>query len=95
LVSACQKEAFTITRTFQPNNIDLLMKKGVYPYEYMSSWGIFWETTLPPIEVFNNQLTDEGISEAEYQHASKVWETFRCQNLGNYHNLYLKTDVLL
>jgi hypothetical protein len=49
LVSACPKEAFTITRTFQPNNTDLLMKKGVYPYEYMSSWGRFWETTLPPI----------------------------------------------
>jgi hypothetical protein len=91
LVSACQKEAFTITRTFQPNNTDLLMKKGVYPYEYMSSWGRFWETTLPPIEVFYNQQTDEGISKAEYQHALKVWETFGCQNLGDYHDLYHST----
>jgi hypothetical protein len=61
----------------------------------MSSWGRFWETTLPPIEVFYNQLTDEGISEAEYQHALKVWETFGYQNLSDYHDLYLKTDVLL
>jgi hypothetical protein len=71
------------------------MKKGVYSYEYMSYWGRFWETTLPPIEVFDNQLTDEGISEAEYQHTLKVWETFGCQNLCDYHDLYLKTDVLL
>jgi hypothetical protein len=70
-------------------------EERVYPYEYMSSWGRFWETTLPPIEVFYHQLTDEGISEAEYQHASKVWETFGCQNLGDYHDLCLKTDVLL
>jgi hypothetical protein len=85
LVSACPKETFTITRTFQPNNTDLLMKKGVYPYEYMSSWGKLWETTLPPIEAFYNQLMGEGISEAEYQHALKVWEMFSCQNLGDYH----------
>jgi hypothetical protein len=96
LVSACPKEAFTITWTFQLNNTDLLMKKGIYPYEYnMSSWGRFWETTLPPIEVFYNQLMDEGINEAEYQHALKVWEMFSCQNLSDYHDLYLKTDVLL
>jgi hypothetical protein len=87
LVIACPKEAFAITQTFQPNNTDLLMKKWVYPYEYMR----FWDS----IEVFYNQLTDEGISEAEYQHALKVWETFSCQNLGDYHDLYLKTDVLL
>jgi hypothetical protein len=37
------------------------MKKGIYPYEYMSSWGRFWETTLLPIEVFYNQLTAAGI----------------------------------
>jgi hypothetical protein len=96
LVSAYYpKEAFTITQTFQPNNTDLLMKKGVYPYEYMSSWRRFWETALPPIEVFYNQLTDEGLSEAEYQHALKVWETFDCENLSDYHDLYLKTDMLL
>jgi hypothetical protein len=95
LVSACPKEAFTITRTFQLNNTHLLIKKGVYPYEYMSSWGRFWETVLPPIKAFNSQLTGEGISEAEYQHALKVWETFSCQNLGDYHYLYFKTDVLL
>jgi hypothetical protein len=93
LVSACPKKAFTITRMFQPNNTDLLMKKGVYPYEYMNSRGRFWETT--PIKDFYNQLMDEGISEVEYQHALKVWETFGCQNLGDYHDLYLKTDMLL
>ncbi|XP_064629257.1 uncharacterized protein LOC135488549 [Lineus longissimus] len=52
LVSACPREAFVITRTFQPNNTDLLMRKGIYPYEYMSSWDKFQEAELPPIEAF-------------------------------------------
>jgi hypothetical protein len=64
-------------------------------YKYTSSWERFWETTLPPTEAFYSQPTGEGINEVEYQYASKVWETFGCQNLGDYHDLDLKTDVLL
>ena len=53
------------------------------------------ETKLPPKEAFYTRLNDEGISDEDYQHARKVWETFEMKNLEDYHNLYNQVDVLL
>ena len=83
------------TRNHQPTDIDILLQKGVYPYEYMDSFDRFLETLLPPIENFDSSLMDERISQKDYQHAQKVWETFSCDTLCDYHDLYLKTDVTL
>ena len=44
---------------------------------------------------FYSGLSNEGITDDNYQHAQKVWDTFNCATLGDYHDLYLKTDVLL
>ncbi|GBL79964.1 hypothetical protein AVEN_28998-1 [Araneus ventricosus] len=74
---------------------DLLLKKGIYPYEYMSSLSKFEETQLPPRSAFHSSLVNEGISEAEYEHAQNVWKCFKIKNLGEYHDLYVKTDVIL
>ena len=74
---------------------DLLTRKGVSPYEYISSWDQFEETQLPPINVFYSNLIMSSISEDDYQHAQKVWEEFGIRNLGDYHDLYLRTDVIL
>ena len=74
---------------------DLLTRKGVYPYEYINSWNRFEETQLPPINVFYSNLNMSLISEDDYQHAQKVWEEFGIRNLGDYHDLYLRTDVVL
>ena len=83
------------TRNHQPTDIDILLQKGVYPYEYMNSFERLLETQLPPIEKFHSSLTDERISQKDYQHAQKVWESFSCETLGDYHDHYLKTDVFL
>ena len=69
----------------------LLTRKGVYPYEYINSWDRFEETQLPPISNLNMSL----ISEEDYQHAQRVWKEFGIYNLGDYHDLYLRTDVVL
>ena len=57
-------------------NIDFLLKKGVFPYDYMTDWGVFEETKLPPIEAFYSKLSNSDISEDDYKHAQKVWDTF-------------------
>lgn len=73
----------------------LLREKGVYPYDYMDGFNRFHETSLPKREDFYSQLYDENISEEQYKHAQKVWDAFEIKNLGEYHDLYLKSDVLL
>ena len=74
---------------------DLLTRKGIYPYEYMSSWDRFEETQLPPIEAFYSKLNMSSISSDYYQHAQRVWGEFGIRHLGDYHDLYLRTDVVL
>ena len=74
---------------------DLLTRKGIYPYECMSSWDHFEETQLPPIEAFYSKLSMSSISSDDYQLAQRVWKEFRIHNLGDYHDLYLRTDVVL
>jgi hypothetical protein len=75
--------------------LELVIKKGVYPYEYMDSWERFEETTLPPKEAFYSRLTDSEITDEDYAHALTVWDAFGLKTLGDYHDLYVKTDVLL
>ncbi|CAI2201405.1 154_t:CDS:1, partial [Funneliformis geosporum] len=53
----------------------------------------FQETELPPIHEFYSTLKGK-ISQDDYKHAQKVWKEFRCKNLGKYHDLYLKIDVI-
>ena len=94
LVAANKPEAFQITARYEPD-CALFLRKGVYPYEYMDSWERFEETKLPPKEAFYSKLTDASISDSDYAHAQRVWETFGCKTLGNYADLYCRTDVLL
>ena len=97
LVAANKPEAFQITAQYEPDKErrDLLLRKGVYPYDYMDSWERFEEPQIPPKEAFYSKLSDENISEDDYVHARRVWESFRCRNMGDYHDLYCRTDVLL
>ena len=67
----------------------------MYPYDFMSSWGMFDLTELPTKEHVYNILNDQDITDDEYAHEKKVWRTFKLKNMGEYHNLYLKSDVLL
>ncbi|XP_068712979.1 uncharacterized protein [Montipora foliosa] len=74
--------------------LDLMSKKGVYPYDFMDSFEKFNEK-LPPKEEFCSILNDEHISGDQYKHAQNVWNTFDLKNMGEYHDLYLKSDILL
>ena len=73
----------------------LLIRKGIYPYQYMDSWDKFEETSLPRIEKFYSNLNMSGVSDEDYEHACRVWREFGIKNMGEYHDLYLRTDVKL
>ena len=77
------------------NKFILLLRKSVYPYEYMDSWERFNETLLPGKKVFYNELYLEDITDENYAHASKVSKKFGLKNLGDYHDLYVQSDTLL
>lgn len=71
-----------------------LFKKGVYPYSWVDCEEKFQERKLPSKEHFYNDLTDSFISDDDYNHAQEVWRCFQIKNMGCYHDLYLKCDVL-
>lgn len=67
---------------YQPDEVDLLLRKQIYPYEYMDSEKRFDETALPSKSAFFSSLTGEDISDEDYVHAQTVWDKFGIQNLG-------------
>ena len=73
----------------------LLISKGVYPYEFMTDRSRFDETKLPPKDKFYSRLTEEDITDEEYERACAIWSHFNCQTMRDYHDVYLKSDVLL
>ena len=77
------------------NKFILLLRKGVYPYEYMDSWQRFDEISLPDKEAFYSNLNMEDITDVDYRHGKKVFEYLIIKNLGVYHDLYVHSDTLL
>ena len=72
-----------------------LLRKGVYPYEYMDSWERFNETSLPDKEAFYSNLNMEDITDVDYKHAKIVFKNLINKTLGDYHDLYVQSDTLL
>ena len=77
------------------NKFILLLRKGVYPYEYMDSWERFDETSLPDKETFYSSLNMDSITDIDHRHAKRVFKNLSNKNLGNYHDLYVQSDTLL
>ena len=77
------------------NKFFLLLRKGIYPYEYIDTWERFDEKTIPPKEAFCSELNLENITDKDYEHVKKVWEAFEIKNLGEYHDLYVQCDTFL
>ena len=96
LVSNLPRESLKYTsKEFKDEKLNLMVRKGTYPYDYMDSFDRFNEQTLPSKKEFYSIMNDQHISAADHNHAQNVWNTFKLRNMGEYHNLYLKSDVLL
>ena len=96
LVNNLPKESFkNLTEFYQGDELNLLLRKGVFPYDWFDNFGKLSVKNLPPKESFHSILNDSGITEEDYQHAQNVWKIFDMKTMRDYHDLYLKSDVLL
>ena len=95
LVKNLSREDLKETARFFREKIDLISRKGVYPYEFMDDFEKFKKQSLPKKTSFFSRLKQEKISDEDFEHAQRVWREFGLKNMGDYHDLYLKTDVLL
>ena len=94
---------FTNIYEFCNGEIDkftLLLRKGVYPYEYMDSWERFDKILMPDKEAFYSSLNMEDIIDVDHRHTKSVFnevalKILNNKNLGDYHDLYVKSDILL
>ena len=97
LVKNLDPDELNILKRFFPCEKErkLLERKGVFPYEWFDSIEKLNVEELPTKEEFDNKLNDESCDEKDYQHAKKVFNFFQMKNMREYHDLYLKTDVIL
>lgn len=85
---SCLKQEFK-------NKVNVLTRKGVFPYSFITSWDSYDHQGLPEQKFFNNDLSGEKCPDEDYKFACQIFRDFGCQDLKDYSMLYLKTDVLL
>jgi len=90
-----KEQCKNISIDYSGKQLDLLLRKGCYPYDYVDSVDRLNETKLPPKETFYSKLNDTNISDEDYKHAQTVWKEFGCETFRDYHDLYNVSDVLL
>ena len=94
------------TEEFGSKNVELLKQKDAYPYKYMDSFKRFGGEKLPDKECFyssvkdgttgdNGEKLDAHINDEDYWMGKKIWNEFNMKNMSDYHDHYLKKDVLL
>ena len=96
LVSNLPKDDLMYTsKVFKGKRLNLMSQKCVYLYDFMDSFEKFNQTELPKKDQFYSILNDQHITDGEYDHANKVWNTFMIKTMSEYHDLYLVSNMLL
>ena len=91
-----KRDDFCHTLRHSPaDKVHMLLRKGVFCYDYWDCHEKALDVSLPPRAVFYSRLTEESVTFQDYWHAMSVWREFGIHNLGEYHDLYLKTDVFI
>ena len=95
LVENLPKEKFKILgEAFEGEDFGLVLRKGVFPYEWFNDIKKLDETEFPPIEAFYFSLTGEGVSVENYEHGREVWKRMGFKTMREYHDMYCRVDVL-
>ena len=94
-LDALVKNLSDLSEEFIGEFLKLVKQKGVYPYEYMNSFEKFSEDKISDKYTFFRSLKDECVSEKYYKGTINIWNVFKMKTAEDYHDLYLKTDVLL
>ena len=95
-----------LVKEFGSKNLELLKQNGAYPYHYMNSFEKFNEDKLLAIKHFYSSTKDAKVSDdgkishghifvKDYLTCEKTWDKFEMKTRGDYHDHYLKEDVLL
>lgn len=91
-----EREDLVETRKLVPEDkLELVLRKGVFPYDYIDSLARFDETALPQPEMFYSKLNESPVDPEDYEHAVKVWRELNMSTLGDYNDFYVKLDVTL
>ena len=83
-----------LKKYYSGNQLSLLLRKGVYPYDYVDFIKKLDETSLPPKDASYSKLMGERITAEDYQHAQTLWKGFNIESMKDYHNLYNLSEVL-
>ena len=85
--------------TIQYFGLDMALnacRKGVYPYEWMNDITKFLEKEFPAYENFYSRVSCSNVKYEDYLWGKNMYyNVLKCKNMGDYHDFYLKTDVLL
>ena len=95
-----------LVEEFSSKNLEILKQNGAYPYEYMNSFEGFNEEKLLARKYFfsskkkgkidnDGKISDGHVSIKGYMACEKIWDKFGMKNMGDYHDHYLKNEVLL
>jgi len=95
LANNLKPEQFENVKIHFDVKFEMLLRKGAFPYDWFNSLEKSDETQLPPKEAFYSKLNNSNITDDEFEHALKVWEHFKMTTFREYHDLYIKLDVLL
>lgn len=90
-----RKDLIETSKLVPADKMELVLRKGVFPYDYIDNLSKFTETCLPPADCFYNKLCEEDITREDYNHACRVWNELGMRTLGDYSDFYVKLDVTL
>nr|QTE04041.1 MAG: PolB [Phylloscopus inornatus densovirus] len=71
--------------------VDFRNAKGVFPYDWFDNYEKLNDKQLPEIANWFNKLLNKNTYSEE---AHKIWEKYKMTSFKEYHNMYMKMDVL-